>query len=60
MTVSSHLSNKKSYSGGFPGSSVVENLPANAGNNGFDPWSGKIPPALGQLSPGTTTTKPVL
>ena len=28
---------------GFPGSSVVKNLPANAGDVGFNPWVGKIP-----------------
>jgi len=31
----------------FPGGTVVENLPANAGDSrdacGFDPWVGKIP-----------------
>ena len=30
----------------FPGGSVVKNPPANAedtGDNGFDPWVGKIP-----------------
>ena len=27
---------------------------------GFDPWSRKIPHAAGQISPWTTTTKPVL
>ena len=27
----------------FPGGSVVENLPANAGDIEFDPWVGKIP-----------------
>ena len=26
--------------------------------HGFDPWSGKIPSAMKQLSPGTTTTEP--
>ena len=26
----------------------------------FDPWSGKIPHAMEQLSPCTTTTEPVL
>ena len=26
----------------------------------FDPWFGRIPHALGQLSPCTTTTEPVL
>ena len=29
--------------GGFPGGSVVKNLPANAGDQRFDPWVGKIP-----------------
>ena len=28
--------------------------------HGFDPWSGKIPHAARQLSPGTTVTEPVL
>ena len=41
---------------GFPGGSVVKNLPANAG----EPWSGKIPHAAEQLSPCATTTEPVL
>ena len=26
--------------------------------HGFDPWSGKIPHAVEQLSPSTTTTEP--
>ena len=26
--------------------------------HGFEPWSGKIPHAAEQLSPGTTTTEP--
>ena len=43
----------------FPGSPVVKNLPANAGGHGFDPWSGKTPPAVGQLSLCPTTTEPV-
>ena len=34
----------------FPGGTVDMNLPANAGVSGFDPWSGKIPRALEQLS----------
>ena len=38
----------------FPGGLVVKNLPTNAG---FDPWSGKIPCATGQISPCTTTTE---
>ena len=33
--------------------------PANAGNHGFDPWSGKIPHATEQLSLWATTSKPV-
>ena len=37
---------------------VVENLPANAGDTGFEPWSGKIPHAVEQLGPWATTTKP--
>ena len=28
---------------GFPGGSVVKNLPANVGDAGFDPWIRKIP-----------------
>ena len=36
---------------------VVKNPPANAGGHRFDPWSGKIPHALGQLSPCITTTE---
>ena len=28
---------------GFPGGSVVKNLPANAGRHGFDPWVREIP-----------------
>ena len=35
---------------------MVENLPANAGGHGFEPWSGKIPHAAGQLGPCATTT----
>ena len=36
---------------GFPGGPVVKNLPANAEDMGFDPWSGKLPPPQ-LLSPG--------
>ena len=28
---------------GFPGGSVVRNPPANSGDQGLDPWVGKIP-----------------
>lgn len=34
-----------------------ENLPVNAGDNGFYPWAGKIPHASGQLSFRTATTE---
>ena len=44
--------------GGFPGGAVVENLPANAGENGFEPWSGRVPHAAEQLGPCATTTEP--
>ena len=29
--------------GGFPGGSVVKNLPANAGGSGSNPWVRKVP-----------------
>ena len=35
----------------FPGGPVVKNPPANARRHGFDPWSGRIPHAMGQPSP---------
>ena len=41
---------KKRWGGGFPGDSVVKNLPANIGDPEFDPWSRKIPHAEKQLS----------
>ena len=43
----------------FPGGPVVKNLSANAGGMGLDPWSGKIPHAMGQLNPCITTAEPV-
>ena len=45
---------------GLPGGAVVKNPPANAGDTGSDPWSGKIPHAAKQLSPCATTTEPAL
>ena len=54
---------KKVQAEGFPGDSVIENLPAKAGdkNQGrINPWSGNIPHAAEQLSLCTTTTEPVL
>ena len=44
---------------GFPGGLVIKNPPATAGD-WFDPWSGKIPHAVEQLSPRITTIKPGL
>ena len=42
--------------GDFPGGPVVKNPPSNAGDMGLIPGQGtKIPRALGQLSPRTTT-----
>ena len=50
--------NLKSQALGFPVGSVVKNLPANAGDS-FNPWSRKIPHAIEQISPCTTTTEPM-
>ena len=44
----------------FPGGPVVKNLPANVGDHGFSPWSGKISHAAGQLSLCATRTEPTL
>ena len=44
----------------FPGGTVVENPPANAGNTSSSPGSGKIPHAAEQLSLCTTTIEPAL
>ena len=38
---------------------MVKNPPANAGDNGFDLWSRKIPHATGLLSPCNTSTEPM-
>ena len=35
------LKKKKPFTGGFPGSVVVKNLPANAGNKGSSPGPGR-------------------
>ena len=50
----------KNWREDFPGGSVVKNLPANAGDMGSSPGLGRSPHAVEQLSPGTTTTEPVL
>ena len=45
---------------GFPGGTVVKNLPANAGDTGLSPVSRKIPHAAEQLSLCATTAEPAL
>ena len=35
---------------------MVKNLPANAGDDGLDPWCRKIQHAKRQLNPGAVTT----
>ena len=50
---------QENISKGFPGGPVVKNPPCNARDTGFDRWSGKIPHAAEQLSPGATTTEPL-
>ena len=50
--------NKKASLKDFPGGAVVDSPPANAGGPGFEPWSGRIPHAVEQLSPCATTTEP--
>ena len=42
---------------GFPSGPVVKNSPANAGDTGFSPLSGKIAHAMELLSPRATTTE---
>ena len=42
---------------GFPGGSVVKNVPANAGNMGSVLVLGRSPQALEQLSPCAATTE---
>ena len=39
----------------FPGGTVDRNLPCQCREHWFDPWSGKIPCAVGQLSSWDTT-----
>ena len=41
----------------FSGGPVVKNPPANAGEHGFNSWSGRIPHAAEQLSSQATTTE---
>ena len=37
---------------------MVESLPANAGDTGSEPWSGRIPHAAEQLGPCATIAEP--
>ena len=48
-----NIIHNRKYILGFPGSSVVKNLPTRR-RHGFDPWSGKSPCAAGWLSPCAT------
>ena len=52
------LKKKKRLFKGFPGGSVVKNLPAVDKGHQFNPWSRKIPHAMEQLSLCATTTEP--
>ena len=45
---------------GFPGGTVVENPPANAGDTGSSPGLGRSHIAMEQLSRFATTTEPAL
>ena len=44
----------------FPGGAMDISLPANTGDSGFNPWSGKILHAAEQLSQYTKITEPTL
>ena len=49
-----HQERDKGIKEGFPNGSVVKTA-CQCGRHGFDPWSGKIPRAEGQLSPYAIT-----
>ena len=56
-----YLNKNLKDTGGFPGDSVVKNLPANAGDTGSIPGPGKSHMLWGNLSLCVaTTTEPVL
>ena len=55
-----HYEVRNQLHGGFPGGTVVKNLPAKTRDTGFEPGPGKIPHAAEQLSPCATTTEPEL
>ena len=50
----------KSQKSDFPGSAVVKNPPASAGDTGSSPGPGRSHMPREQLSPSATTTEPVL
>ena len=54
----SSVSNLKKCTEGFPGGTVVENLPANAGDTGSSPGLGRSHMPLEQLGPWATITEP--
>ena len=47
----SYINAIKSWKQGFPGGTVVENPPANAGDMGSSPGLGRFPHAVEQLAP---------
>ena len=49
---------KKKFFKGFPGGSEIKNLPAGDKGHQFNPWSGKTPHAMEQLSLCATATEP--
>ena len=51
---------RKYLNQGFPGGSVVKNLPASAGDRGSIPGPGRFPCAMEQLSPCAATPELVL
>ena len=53
------LKKRKEISGGFPGWCSGWESVCQCREHGFEPRSGKIPHAVEQLSPCTTTTEPV-
>ena len=48
------------YGQDFPGGAVVKESACQYRGHGFDPWSGKIPHAVEQLSLCATATEPAL
>ena len=50
----------KSVYGDFPGGTVVEDLPAGAGDTGSSPGPGRSHMPRGRLDPCATTTEPAL